>query len=93
MAIIYICVVIVAVIAFLSVINMAAFAWNERDFIPTILFLCSVVAFLLSIYGSLRIRRCGSMLDKLIVFPYIHFACIFIAILFLYFSCRYQRCV
>lgn len=51
--IIYICVVICVIAAFLLLINMAAFAWNERDIIPTILFLCSVVAFLLSICMAL----------------------------------------
>lgn len=37
----------------LVLINTAAFAWNERDIISIILFLCSVVAFLLSIFVAL----------------------------------------
>lgn len=51
--IIYICVVICVIAAFLLVIHMAAFAWNERDIICTIYFLGSLVAFLLSIYMAL----------------------------------------
>lgn len=48
-----ICAVICVIETFLLLINMAAYAWNERGIIPTILFLCSVVAFLLSICMAL----------------------------------------
>lgn len=51
--IIYICAVICVIAMSLVLINTAAFAWNERDIISIILFLCSVVAFLLSIFVAL----------------------------------------
>lgn len=56
MVILYICVVILIVVSVLVVIYAVAFLWYERDLISTILFLCSFIPLLISIYCALRVR-------------------------------------
>lgn len=53
MVILYICVVILIVVSVLFVILATTLVWNERDFFSVILFLLSLIPFLMSIYIAL----------------------------------------
>nr|DAM59609.1 MAG TPA: vacuolar sorting protein [Bacteriophage sp.] len=53
MVILYICVVILIVVSVLFVILAATLVWNERDLVSVILFLLSLIPFLILIYIAL----------------------------------------
>jgi predicted neutral ceramidase superfamily lipid hydrolase len=53
MVILYICVVILIVVSVLFVILATTLVWNERDSVNVILFLLSLIPFLMSIYIAL----------------------------------------
>ena len=50
MVILYACIVILIVVSVLVVICVATLVWNERDLISAILFLISLIQFLMTIY-------------------------------------------
>lgn len=53
MVILYACIVILIVVSVLVVICGATLVWNERDLISAILFLISLIPFLMTIYMAL----------------------------------------